>query len=48
MELINAFVEFALFICLTCLVYMKQDIRVIVFACALYIATVIRHNGREN
>lgn len=47
-EIINMFVEIALFICSVCLVYTKQDIRVIVLACALYIAAVIRNNGRED
>ena len=47
-EIIDMFVEIALLICSAYLVITKQDIGLIVYSCALYVAAVIRHSGKEN
>lgn len=47
-EIINVLTELALFICTAYFVVTKQDIGVIVFSCAIYVASVIRHSGKEN
>lgn len=47
-EIIDTIIEIILLICITVFVITKQDMRLIVQACAVYIASVIRHSGKEN